>query len=110
MVFDYSHYAYRGLPLEETIRTALPYMAHVAPKDAVEDGDKKVTFALAGETGMIDFQTMLRLVQEGGYRGDVCCEVSRTVWSQPGFDAGGAARTCYKNLAAAFEKAGVSRR
>jgi sugar phosphate isomerase/epimerase len=106
MVYDYSHYAYRGLPLEETIRTALPYKAHVAAKDA----DKKVTFALAGETGKIDFLTMLRLFQEGGYRGDVCCEVSRSVWSQPGFDADASARTCYKNMAAAFEKAGVSRK
>jgi sugar phosphate isomerase/epimerase len=110
MVYDYSHYAYRDLPLEETIRTALPYMAHVAAKDAVEDADKKVSFALAGETGKIDFPTMLRLFQEGGYRGDVCCEVSRSVWSQPGFDATAAARTCYKNMAAAFEKAGVSRK
>ncbi len=110
MVYDYSHYAYRGLPLGETIKTALPYTAHVAVKDAVEDGDKKVTFALAGETGRIDFPTMLRLLQKGGYRGDVCCEVSRSVWSQPGFDANAAARTCYKNMAAAFEKAGVSRK
>ncbi len=110
MVYDYSHYAYRGLPLDETIRTALPYMAHVAAKDAVEDADKKVTFALAGETGKIDFPTILRLLQEGGYRGDVCCEVSRSVWSQPGFDADAAARTCYKNMAAAFEKAGIVRK
>ncbi len=69
-----------------------------------------MTFALAGETGKIDFPTMLRLFQEGGYRGDVFCEVSRKVWSQPGFDATAAARACYKNMAAAFEKAGVSRK
>lgn len=110
MVYDYSHYAYRDLPLEETIKLSLPYTAHVAVKDAVEDGNKKVTFALAGESGGIDFPTMLRLLHAGGYRGDVCCEVSRMIWSQPGFDASAAAQTCYKNMAAAFEKAGVSRK
>jgi len=110
MVYDYSHYAYRDLPLEETLKTALPYTAHVAVKDAIEDGNKKVTFALAGETGKIDFVSMIRLLNEGGYRGDVCCEVSRMLWSQPGFDATAAARTCYKNMAQAFEKAGVERK
>lgn len=109
MVYDYSHYAYRDLPLEETLKTALPYTAHVAVKDAMEDGNKKVTFALAGETGKIDFVSMLKQLNEGGYRGDVCCEVSRMVWSQPGFDATVAAKTCYKNMALAFEKASIQR-
>ena len=43
MVYDYSHYAYRDMPLEETVRTALPYTAHVVVKDAVREGDRVVS-------------------------------------------------------------------
>ncbi len=38
MVYDYSHYAFRDMPVEATVRTALPFTAHIAVKDAVEPG------------------------------------------------------------------------
>lgn len=41
MVYDYSHYAYRGLPLKETIQTALPYMAHVAARTPSRTATRK---------------------------------------------------------------------
>jgi sugar phosphate isomerase/epimerase len=75
MVYDYSHYAFRDMPLGETVRTALPFTAHVAVKDAVQEGGR-VVFVLPGESGTFDYAELLRLFHGGGYRGDFCCEVS----------------------------------
>jgi inosose dehydratase len=108
MVYDYSHYAFRGMPLEETVKTALPYTAHVVVKDAVEQG-QRVAFALPGEAGTIDYVSILRLFYQGGYRGDVCCEVSSMISNKPGYDPRTTAHTCYRNMAPLFEKAGVPR-
>lgn len=108
IVYDYSHYAYRDMPLAETITTALPYTSHIAVKDAVKTGDR-IAFGLAGESDAIDFAALIRQFYEGGYRGDINCEVSSMVSKQPGYDAITAARTCYRNMAAAFEKADVPR-
>lgn len=108
MVYDYSHYAFRDMPLEETVRTALPVTAHIAVKDAVQKGGR-VEFLLPGESGTFDYARLLKLFHEGGYRGDVCCEVSSMVWSKPGYDPVTSARTCYQNMARAFEQAGIPR-
>jgi inosose dehydratase len=108
MVYDYSHYAYRDMPLEETVVTALPYTAHVVVKDAVQRDDQ-VEFALPGESGTFDYAKLLRLFYDGGYRGDVCCEVSSMISKKPGYDPMAAAKTCYVNMARAFEKANVPR-
>jgi len=108
MVYDYGHYVFRDMPLEATVAESLPYTAHVVVKDTlVEDG--KDRFFLAGETGTIDYPKLLRLFSEGGYRGDVCCEVSVTIWRNADYDAAATARTCYRNMAAAFKAAGVPR-
>jgi inosose dehydratase len=109
MVYDYSHYAFRDLPVEETVKTALPYTAHIAVKDAYQDGDR-VAFALPGEKGAVDFAKILRLFYEGGYRGDVSCEISGMVWGKEGYDPKAAAKACYDNMAPVFEEAGVPRR
>ena len=109
MVYDDSHYAFRDLPLAETIRTALPYTAHIAVKDAVREGGK-VVFQLPGAAGTIDFPEILRRFYAGGYRGDVNCEVSGMVWSRPNYDPVAAAKTCYANMTAAFRQADVPRR
>lgn len=106
MVYDYSHYALRDMPLEETIREALPVTAHVALKDAVAEG-QRVVFRLPGETREIDYPRLFRRFYEGGYRGDFCCEVSGMVSSQPGYDAAKAARTCYANMSRAMAAAEV---
>jgi inosose dehydratase len=108
MVFDYSHYAYRDMPLEDTIRTALPYTAHVVVKDAVREGNR-VVFALPGASGTMDYAQLLRLFYDGGYRGDVCCEVSSQLSNKPGYDALLAAKACYEAMSRAFDKAKVPR-
>lgn len=108
MVYDYSHYAFRDMTVDDTVRTALPYTAHIAVKDAVRDGEK-VKFVLAGSSGLFDYAALLRRLFQGGYRGDVCCEVSSMVSREPGYDGVAAAKTCYRNLAAAFKEANVAR-
>ncbi len=107
MVYDYSHYAFRNMPLEETVRTALPYMAHVAVKDAVQMGEK-VTFLLPGEQNT-HFPQLFKLLYQGGYRGDICCEVSSQVSSKANYDPLEAAKICYRNMASALQAAEVPR-
>jgi sugar phosphate isomerase/epimerase len=108
MVYDYSHYAFRDIDLVESVRAALPYTAHVAVKDAVEQNGR-VRFELPGAAGTVDFVTLLKELDAGGYRGDISCEVSGMVSGKPGYQPLPAAETCYGNLAAAFKTAGVSR-
>ncbi|RMF42455.1 MAG: sugar phosphate isomerase/epimerase [Planctomycetota bacterium] len=108
MVYDYSHYAFRGLDLTETISQALPYTAHVAVKDAVQEGTR-VVFRLPGSSGTIDYPHMFRQFFAGGYRGDFNCEVSGMVWSQAGYDPVSAAQQCYRAMRRAFVTAGVPR-
>ncbi len=107
MVYDYSHYAFRDLGLEETIRAAAPYTAHVAIKDAVQHGGK-VSFLLPGEQNT-HYPRLFSLLYQAGYRGDFCCEVSSMVSNQPLYDPLAAAKVCYRNMAAAL-KASQARR
>ena len=109
MLYDYSHYAFRDMPLDQTVRDSLPYTSHIAVKDAVQDG-KKIRFKLPGESGTIDFASIIRQFFEGGYRGDFNCEVSSMVSKQVGYDPVDAARRCYAAMSKAFDTAGVRRR
>lgn len=108
LCYDYSHFAYRDMPLAETIAVSLPYTAHIAVKDAFEENGK-VAFALPGAKGTIDYADLLRRFYAGGYRGDVCVEVSSLLWRQPDYNLQTALDMSYHNLAAAFTAAGVPR-
>lgn len=111
MVYDYSHFHRREpeMTLADTVKTALPWTAYVASKDAiVKDG--KVVFALAGEGGEFDQADIVKALVAGGYAGDFCCEVSSQIWKAKGYDAIAATKLCYKNLADAFKRAGVMQR
>ena len=108
MVYDYSHYAFRNMNLENTVATALPYTAHIAVKDTIQKGTA-TTFVLPGESGNMDYDRLLSMFFRGGYRGDVCCEVSSAVWRQPGYDPLVAAATCYRNMSTAFTRQKIPR-
>ncbi len=111
MVYDYSHYALRepALSIADTVATALPWTNYIAVKDAVEV-EGKARFALAGEGKNWDHADIIRAFHEGGYRGDFCCEVSSQIWKgDPNYDAVAATKTCFENMAGAFERAGVER-
>jgi len=101
IVYDYSHYAYRDLSIEETVRQAEGLVAYVALKDAVM-ADGKVSFALPGANGSVDHAAIRRALEATGYAGDYCCEVSGQIWRQPGYDPFAAAEACHRNLAPLF--------
>lgn len=109
MVYDYSHYAFRDMTIDETVKIALPITAHIAIKDTIRTASG-TTFVLPGESGNIDYAELISLFYTGGYRGDICCEVSGAVWGQPGYDPLAAAKTCYRNIAPIFEQAKIPRR
>ena len=109
MVYDFSHYIFRDMGLEETIRQAARYTNQVVVKDTVRTPDNGTTFVLPGESGTIDYVRLLRLFHRHGFRGDVSCEVSSAVWRQEGYDPRAAVQTCYRNMSAAFEAAGLRR-
>jgi len=109
MVYDFSHYIFRDMQLEETVRQAARYTNQVVVKDAIRTADDGTTFVLPGESGNIDYVRLLRLFHRHGYRGDVSCEVSSAVWRQEGYDPRSAVQTCYRNMSAAFKAAGLRR-
>ena len=109
MVYDYSHYAFRDLSVEETVETALPYTAHIAIKDTIQT-DKGFRFVLPGASNSFDYADLFKRFYTGGYRADICCEVSGMVSSQAGYNPVAAAQTCYANIAPRFAQAGVPRR
>jgi sugar phosphate isomerase/epimerase len=108
MCYDYSHYDFRDMTLEGTLKTSLPFVGHIAVKDVVRR-DKKLRFVLPGQGGRIDYARLIGGFHAGGYRGDICVEISGQVWSQPGYDPVVAARSCYQHLAGAFARSGVPR-
>lgn len=112
MTFDYSHYAFRepAVTVEAAVRESMPHVNYVAVKDAVKTNGK-VSFALPGEGKAWDQAEVVSALHDGGYRGDFCCEVSSQIWkSNPAYDPVAATKTCFENLKAAFERAGVARR
>ena len=108
MAYDFSHYSHRDMTMEETLAEALPYTAFVAVKDTVMVDDK-ARFVLPGEAGDFDYPEFFRLLEQGGYTGDVNCEVSGMVSNQPTYDPRVAAETCYANMASAMLTAGIQR-
>lgn len=108
MAYDFSHYAHRDMTIADTVKTALPFTSFVAIKDTVMV-DGKARFVLPGESGQIDYPLLLKLLHEGGYRGDVNCEISGMVSKQKGYDPIATAEQCYANIAPAFVKAGIGR-
>jgi len=108
LVYDYSHFIHRDIPLAGSIRTMMPQTRFVHVKDTVMRGGR-ARFLLPGESGQIDYVELLKLLVEAGYRGDVCCEVSGMVSGQAGYDPVVAARTCYRNMAKAFQEAAIRR-
>jgi inosose dehydratase len=108
LCYDYSHFVFTDVSMEQTIRMSLPWTVSVVMKDAVMENRKRV-FKIPGETGSIDYPAMLKQFYAGGYRGDFSCEISAMVWHKPGYDGVAAAKQCFKNLAPAFTAAGVPR-
>ena len=104
--YDFSHFQYRNLTLENTLKAMLPETRFVHVKD-VRIEKERVQFLLPGDSGQIDYVQLLKQLQGGGYQGTVCVEVSGMISNQKGYDPVAAARRCYQNLQPAFTKAGL---
>ena len=109
MIYDYSHYAMRGLSVAETVKTAFPITVQIVVKDVAKKGDQ-FEFALPGEANTFDHAEILTAFYKSGFRRNVCCEVSSQVFRRPGYDAAAAAKACYDFMSRVFEKAGIPRR
>lgn len=98
--FDYSHFQLRGVDLETSIRTLIPYTAFVHVKDAQGDANR-FQFLLPGE-GATDYDQYLKLLAGAAYRGDIVVEVSGQIHNRPDYQPLAAARRCFEKLAPAF--------
>ncbi len=108
MWYDYSHFIFRDIPLKQSLQQALPIMAGVAVKDAIEK-DGKVKFLLPGEAATIDYQLLCHILQEGSFSGSLCVEVSSHVWKRPDYDPTVAMRKSYALLSSAMGRKNSSR-
>jgi sugar phosphate isomerase/epimerase len=107
LVYDYSHYALRGLPMAETVEALIPESVYVHVKDAAGDPTQP-RFLLPGD-GDTDYRALLGLLWRRGYRGAVHVEASAQLHRQPGYDGIAAARRGYAVLTKAAAGAGVPR-
>jgi len=101
MVYDPSHLAFRNLDILKLLDDSLPFVAHLAIKDAVQNAGKTV-FDLAGAGNAIDYSGIFKILREKNYQGDVNCEVSSMVSEKPGYNPLSAAKTCYANMSKYF--------
>ena len=102
-VYDFSHFQLRGLDMRGTLRDLLPETVFVHVKDTAGSPEKP-QFLLPG-AGDTDYVQLLRLLDEGGYRGPVVVEVSSQIQRRPGYSALDAADEAYESLWAAYEEA-----
>lgn len=107
LAYDYSHFQVQNLPFDETFAAILPHTRFIHVKDA-GGTPEKVKFMLPGE-GTTDYAAYFKKLQEFGYKGDVVVEVSAMLFNRPEYDPHEAARKSYAALAAAVEKAGLTR-
>ena len=103
LAYDYSHFAHRGMKLEDTLKIMIPHTRFIHVKDTIiKDG--KPRFVLPGESGKIDYHKLIWGAYKLGYRGDINVEVSGQVWNQPDYNPISAALKSYRNIAPAFER------
>jgi inosose dehydratase len=108
LAYDYSHLVLRGVPLAESVTALAPHTAFIHVKDA-KGTPEKFEFLLPGD-GNIDYVEYLKLLRSAAYRGPIVVEVSGQLSNKTGYDPVAAAQRSYRNLAAAFAKAGIGRK
>jgi len=88
--YDFSHFQLQGLTLEDTLKTAFPYIAMIHIKDSTGTPPTH-RFTLPGQ-GSIDYTGYARTLRKLDYRGPIVVEVSTHVLQQPSYDPEAAAR------------------
>lgn len=106
--FDIVHLFLAGEPIEDAVRTLVPYTAHTHITDARRHADGSFELVLVGQ-GELDSAAYVRAMHEAGWDDFITLEVSAMVWSREDYDPLQAAQVSYDALTAAFERAGVAR-
>jgi sugar phosphate isomerase/epimerase len=104
VAYDYSHFELQGIGMEESLRQLLPRTRFIHVKDSMGD-QNKFQFLLPGE-GRTNYAGFFSLLQQFGYTGPVCVEVSGQIFNQPGYDPAVAAQRSYAALSAAVKQSG----
>ena len=104
MWYDYSHFIFRDMPMQQSLQQSLPIMAGVAVKDAIER-DGKIQFLLPGAAGTIDYKRLCQRLHAEQFTGPICVEVSSHVWKKPDYDATSALQKSHRVLSAAMAAA-----
>ena len=107
VAYDYSHFEVMGIPMAESMHMLLPHTKFIHVKDT-EGDPAKFKFLLPGE-GRTDYVAYFKILKEHKYTGPVIVEVSAQIFNKPGYEPVAAATKCFAPLAAAMEKAGVTR-
>jgi len=110
LTFDYSHFAFREMAVEKTVAIALPHTGYVVVKDAVRQQNGGIDFLLPGTAGGFPHAQVLKAFSQGGYHGEVCCEISSMVWRKKGYDPQAATKTCFRNMKRMFAEAEIERK
>ncbi len=104
-IYDYGHFELLHIDLEASLHTLLPRSSFITVKDGrMVDG--KAQFLLPGD-GTIDYAKYCSLLKARRYRGWMLVEISRQLQTVAGYDAIGAARKSYANLAPRLKAAGL---
>jgi sugar phosphate isomerase/epimerase len=98
--YDYSHFQLQGLQIEDTLKTALPYIAMIHIKDSI-GAPSNHRFALPGQ-GSIDYTHYATLLKKLAYTGPIVVEVSTHVLQQPNYNPEAAARFVATNVLPIF--------
>jgi len=106
--FDIVHLFLAGEPIEDAVRTLVPYTAHTHITDARRHADGSFDLVLLGQ-GDLDAPRYVRAMRDEGWDGFITLEVSTMVWSRDDYDPVAAAQVSYDALTGAFETAGVAR-
>jgi sugar phosphate isomerase/epimerase len=105
IIYDYGHFEFAGLGIEQTMNAMLPRTAFITVKDS-KRVDGKPQFLLPGD-GSIDYTRYFTKVKQLGWKGWVLVEVTRQLQTLPGFDPVEAARHSYANLAPVLKNLGL---
>jgi len=106
--FDIVHLFLAGEPIEDAVRTLVPYTAHTHITDARKHEDGTFDLVLLGQ-GELGAATYVRAMRDAGWDDFITLEVSGMVWSRDDYDPVAAAEFCYESLTTAFERAGAPR-
>ncbi len=105
LVYDYSHYELRAIPLKGSLESLLPQTVFIHVKDSAGTAEK-FQFQLPGD-GRTNYGDYFQYLKSANYRGPIVVEVSGQLHTKADYDPIAAAKRSYANLAPVLERAGL---